>query len=96
MFTKSDIIDVLRTIIDPELGVDLWTLGLIYNIDIEEGILDIRMTFTSIGCPFGPRLVSEVREKTEAIKGVKKSNIQVVFDPPWQPPDEIRGMMGLF
>ena len=58
--TRDDVIAMIKTIIDPELYIDIWTLGLIYDIEILEDVLNIRMTFTSVACPAGPQLVGEI------------------------------------
>ena len=63
MPTKDEITEVIKTIIDPELFIDIWTLGLIYDIAIAEEKVDVKMTFTSMACPAGPQLVSQVKEK---------------------------------
>ncbi len=93
--TKEDVVDVLKTIYDPELYIDIWTLGLIYDIEIHEEILNIRMTFTSVACPAGPQLVGEIKERTKELPGVVSTNVEVVFDPPWEPSEELKGMMGI-
>ena len=64
IITKDDVAEVIKHIIDPELFIDIWTLGLIYGIDIkEDGSVFVTMTFTSIACPAGPELVDQVRQK---------------------------------
>ena len=96
MVTREDIVEQLKTVIDPELYIDVWTLGLIYDISIsEEGEVGIRMTFTSIACPAGPQLVEEVRSKVLKAAGVTKSTVEVVFVPPWEPSEELKAMLGI-
>ena len=85
----------LKTIFDPDLYIDIWTLGLIYDIKIEDDRLDIEMTFTSIACPSGPQLVEEVKTRTKAIPGVGETNVKVVFTPPWEPSEELKAMLGI-
>lgn len=80
---KQDIINVLKTVIDPEIGVNVVDLGLIYDIDINNYNVKIRMTLTTPMCPLGPIIVDNVRRAAESIKGVKKVDVEVVFDPPW-------------
>ncbi len=94
--TTQDVVRVLETIIDPELGIDLWTLGLIYDIDIGDEQINIRMTFTSIGCPAGAYLVREVRERTLEIPGIRRVDVEVVFDPPWEIPEDLKASLGLY
>ena len=94
--TKEDVINVLKTIIDPELFIDIWLLGLIYKIEFRENNeLYIQMTFTSVACPLAPIIVEEVRTKTMQLEGVANTVVEVVFDPPWQPSDELKAHMGL-
>jgi len=94
--TKEDVINVLKTVIDPELFIDVWFLGLIYKIEPREnGELYIQMTFTSVACPLAPMIMEEIRAKTMALPGVTKTVIEVVFDPPWVPSDELKAHLGL-
>lgn len=95
MATKDDVIEALKTIVDPELYIDIWTLGLIYDIQLENGKSDITMTFTSIACPAGPYLVQEIKEKLQALEGIEEVNVEVVFQPPWQPSEELKALMGI-
>ncbi len=92
---KEEVIEALKKVVDPELNIDIWTLKLIYNIDIKKDDVSIKMTFTSPFCPYGPMLLEDVKQKVKAIKAVKKVDIEVVFDPPWQPPDELKTMYGV-
>ena len=93
--TKDEIIEVLKTVEDPELFLDIWFLGLIYNIDIEESKVKIQMTLTSPMCPVGPQLIQEVKTKVGALPGVSEVELELVFSPPWEPNDEIKAMLGL-
>ena len=96
MPTRDQIIEALKTVEDPELFLDIWFLGLIYNITIDEaGPVDIEMTFTSPMCPAGPMLIEQVREKLKALAGVTEVRIKVVFEPAWQPSDEVKGLLGM-
>ncbi|RMF92539.1 MAG: metal-sulfur cluster assembly factor [Nitrospinota bacterium] len=95
MASRDEVIEALQQIYDPELLIDVWTLGLIYNLDIEDGTINIRMTFTSPMCPAGPMLLEEIKAKLGALEGVKDVNVEVVFTPPWQPSEELRSMLGI-
>ncbi len=95
MATREELIEVLKTVIDPELYLDIWTLGLIYDIKIEDTKCAIRMTFTSPACPAGPYLVQEVKEKTTSLEGVSETDVEVVFSPPWEPSEELKQLLGL-
>jgi len=93
--TKDEVISMMKTIIDPELYIDIWTLGLIYDIDIMEDILNIRMTFTSVACPAGPQLVGEIKEKAKELSGIRETNVEIVFQPQWQPSEELKALLGI-
>lgn len=93
--TKEQIIEVLKTIEDPELLLDIWFLGLIYSIEIEESVVKIEMTLTSPMCPVGPQLLAEVKNKVAAMPGVEYADVRLVFSPPWEPNDEIKAYLGL-
>ncbi|HMO02145.1 MAG TPA: metal-sulfur cluster assembly factor [Oligoflexia bacterium] len=97
MPNREQIIDILKTIEDPDLLLDIWFLGLIYEIEIDEqnNVVEITMTFTSPSCPAGPSLVSEIKEKVGALSGVKSVNVKITFDPPWQANDELKGLLGI-
>lgn len=94
MLSREQLIEVLKKCFDPELNLDVWTLGLIYDVKIEDARVDIRMTFTTPMCPYGPWLVNSVQEQVKQA-GVPTVNVEVVFDPPWQPSDEIKLMLGI-
>ncbi|MCL4137809.1 UNVERIFIED_CONTAM: hypothetical protein GTU68_028107 [Idotea baltica] len=87
--------EALKSIIDPELYIDIWTLGLIYDVEISEPTANIRMTFTSMACPAGPQLVDQVRKKVTEVDEIEEVEVEVVFDPPWEPSEELKGLMGL-
>lgn len=85
MVRKSDIENVFKTIPDPEIGVSLWDLGLIYEIgiDAKTGTIRILMTLTTIGCPLFDLIAGPIREEVGKLKGVKKIDIDLTFEPPW-------------
>lgn len=89
------IIDTMKNVQDPELGVDIWSLGLIYDIK-KNGKLDIVMTFTSPMCPYGPQIVSELKSGLKE-KGYKEDsiNINIVFNPLWEPSEELKEALGM-
>ncbi len=95
MPTKDDVISIIKEIIDPELFIDIWTLGLIYDIEVDGRNVDIKMTFTSVACPAGPELVGEVKSKLEASEDIDTASVEVVFDPPWQPSEDLKALMGI-
>lgn len=86
MITKKQIEVVLDTIPDPEIGISIVQLGLIYGIEIDKaGNVRILMTLTSIGCPLFDQIAGPIREELGKIKGVKKIDIDLTFEPPWSP-----------
>ena len=92
---NDQIIEAFNQVVDPELFIDIWTLGLIYHFELENETIKVKMTFTSIACPAGPQLVEEVRQKLLTLEGVKNVDVEVVFQPPWEPSEELKGLMGI-
>ncbi|MFC1646740.1 metal-sulfur cluster assembly factor [Patescibacteria group bacterium] len=86
MIKKSDIEKILKKIPDPELNISIWDLGLVYGIDIDKrGVVTVRMTLTSIGCPLFDLIQTPIVEKVGKLKGVKKVNVELTFEHPWSP-----------
>ena len=83
MNTKEKIIEEIRKIYDPELPVNIYELGLIYDIQIDQKKAKIKMTLTSPNCPVAESLPLEVKNKIAEIEGVKSSEVEMTFDPPW-------------
>ena len=96
---KETVISVLKTIYDPEIPVDIWTLHLIYGVDVDdEGNVKIVMTVTAPNCPVAETLPAEVRNRLQAIMGVKKVDVELTFDPVWSIDmlsDEAKAELGL-
>ena len=83
---KAQIIEILRTCYDPEIPVDIYELGLIYDVDVDAaGGARIQMTLTSPACPVAGSLPSEVESRIEAVDGVTNASVELVWDPPWTP-----------
>ena len=83
---KDNIIKNLHSVYDPEIPVDIYELGLIYNIKVRsKGNVNITMTLTSPNCPVAEILPEQVKKAVEKAKGVKKVDLKLVFDPPWTP-----------
>ena len=94
---KEEIIAVLKQCYDPEIPIDLWNLGLIYEIIIKENNINITMSLTTPGCTMGQYMADDIKAKLEQMQNVKKVTVEVVFDPPWQPEmmtDEGRQKLG--
>lgn len=81
---KEAIIQVIKTIFDPEIPVDIYELGLIYEINVaDDSSVEVVMTLTSPACPVAGSLPIEVEEKVAGVAGVKEATVELVFDPPW-------------
>lgn len=81
---RSAVIDVLRTMYDPEMPVNIYDLGLIYDVDVSaSGVVRIRMTLTSPACPVAEWLPIAVENRVRCVDGVNDASVQVVWDPPW-------------
>lgn len=89
MPTRDEILDALRAVIDPEIGLDLVELGLIYDVSVEAepdgAAVHILFSLTSPSCPVGPQLAAEMEEVTLALDGVTAAFPRLTFDPPWSP-----------
>ena len=81
---KDAIIEQIKTVLDPEIPVNIYELGLIYSVDVDDsGKVDIKMTLTTPMCPVADSMPLEVQEKTIQVEGVTDVDLQVVFDPMW-------------
>lgn len=95
MVSKEEVLDALRMVEDPELHLDIVTLELIREIFIENNLVKISMTLTTPACPYGPALLDAVRSAVEKLNGVEKAAVSVTFNPPWEPSEELKALMGL-
>ena len=91
---KEKVINILRKIKDPELDIDIYTLGLIYKLEVKNKEVKIDMTFTSPMCPYGMQLVNEVKIHLKK-QGFNEPKIQIVFDPLWEPSEELKEVLGI-
>lgn len=83
---RDQVVEALRTVFDPEIPVNIYELGLIYTVDVNEaGDVKIEMTLTSPNCPAAQSMPGEVEYKTRSIEGVGEVSVEVVWDPPWTP-----------
>ncbi len=84
--TEAEVVEVLKTIRDPELPISIWEMGLVYGIDVgADDEVTVRMTLTTPACPAAESLPPEVEEKVAAIHGVKACRVELVWEPPWTP-----------
>ena len=81
---EERIVDVLKTVYDPEIPVNIYDLGLIYKIDVQDdATVDLDMTFTAPSCPAADFILEDVRQKVDTLDGVKTCNVNLVFEPEW-------------
>lgn len=81
---EERIVDVLKTVYDPEIPVNIYDLGLIYKIDVQDdATVDLDMTFTAPSCPAADFILEDMRQKVDALDGVKTCNVNLVFEPEW-------------
>ena len=85
MVEKEQVIEVLKKVYDPEIQVDVWNLGLIYDISIDNRKIMILMTLTTPMCPYGPQLMDDIRRNVAAINGVGEVALELTFTPAWKP-----------
>jgi FeS assembly SUF system protein len=97
---ENGIVEALKTVFDPEIPVDIYELGLIYDIDIQEdGAVKIKMTLTAPGCPVAGSLPVDVKNKVESVPGVAAAEVELVWDPAWNPSmmsEAARLQLGMF
>ena len=81
---EEKVLEVLRTVYDPEIPVDIYSLGLVYKIDLaDDGALSVDMTLTAPNCPMADFILEDVRMKLEGVEGVTSVNVNIVFEPEW-------------
>ncbi len=82
---RDDVWEALENVIDPELGLDFVSLGLVYDVELEDKDVHITFTLTSPGCPIGPQVTEQMKEFVSEVEGVEKVFPKMVFSPPWSP-----------
>ena len=85
MIEKDDVVEVLKNCYDPEIPINIWDLGLIYDLKIEGGKVIVKMSLTAPGCAMCGMITDEVKAKLRTVKGVEEADVDLVFDPPWTP-----------
>jgi metal-sulfur cluster biosynthetic enzyme len=98
LLTEEIARNALRQVKDPELEMSIIELGLVYDVEIEEGAVRVRMTLTSPGCPAGPMITNDAYRVLRALDGVKDVNIDIVWEPYWTPEridPKVRALLGL-
>ena len=85
MPTREEVIDALRVVEDPELGMDIVELGLLYDVDVEGPNVHVDYTLTSMGCPVGPMIEQQIEAVVAEMPGVAEVEAELTWDPPWSP-----------
>ncbi len=99
MITESIVRAMLMDVIDPEMGVSIVDMGLIYKINIEDGLVKIDMTLTNAGCPLGPEIVADIKRVLKGLSGVTEVTVNIVWTPIWNPEmmsDEAKEMLSSY
>lgn len=81
---RDQVVEVLKTVYDPEIPVNIWDLGLVYDLTVSDAAVAIKMTLTALGCPIGPAIAAEIEEKVKAL-GAQTVTVDFVWSPPWTP-----------
>ena len=85
VLTEDDVLEALEEVIDPELGLDFVSLGLVYDVEIESSDVYVTFTLTTPACPIGPQVSEQMKEFVGDLPGVSSVHPKMVFDPPWSP-----------
>ena len=85
MPTKEEVLEVLRQVEDPELGMDVVDLGLVYDVEVEGARIKVIHSLTSMGCPAGPLIAGDMERAAREVEGVEEVDLELTFDPPWTP-----------
>ena len=98
MPTKDEVIDALRQVEDPELGMDIVDLGLLYDVEVLGQRVKVTHSLTSMGCPAGPMIQEDIHRVTSEIDGVEAVDVELTWDPPWSPErmsDDAKFILGI-
>ncbi|HEY4412511.1 MAG TPA: metal-sulfur cluster assembly factor [Gaiellaceae bacterium] len=85
MPTKEEVLEVLRQVEDPELGMDVVDLGLVYDVEVDGSKVKVLYSLTSMGCPAGPLISGDMERAAREVEGVEDVELELTFDPPWTP-----------
>lgn len=99
MLSQDAIYESLKQVYDPEVGINIVDMGLVYGLEIEDQKVGVTMTLTSPGCPAGPQILGQIDSALKALEGVEDVDIQVVWSPPWTPDmlsEDARDQLGIF
>lgn len=96
---KGRVMEALKNVHDPELGINIVDLGLVYGVEIEDQSVHITYTLTTMGCPIGPLIEAEMKQFLSGVEGVNEVNAEMVLRPPWTPEmmsEEAKAALGFF
>jgi metal-sulfur cluster biosynthetic enzyme len=85
MATREEVLEVLRQVEDPELGMDIVDLGLLYEVEVEASTAKVTYSLTSMGCPAGPLIAQDIDGAVRQVDGIENVELELTFDPPWTP-----------
>jgi metal-sulfur cluster biosynthetic enzyme len=85
MATRDEVMEVLRQVEDPELGMDIVDLGLVYEAEVEDSTAKVTYSLTSMGCPAGPLIAQDIEGAVRQVEGISEVELELTFDPPWTP-----------
>ena len=85
MPTENDLLEALRQVEDPELGMDVVDLGLVYDVEVDGPKVKVLYSLTSMGCPAGPLIAGDMERAASEVEGVEEVDLELTFDPPWTP-----------
>ena len=85
MPTKEEVVEALRQVEDPELGMDIVELGLMYDVEVDGPKVHVTYTLTSMGCPVGPMIQEQIQQVTAGVPGVEEVEAELTWNPPWSP-----------
>jgi len=83
--SKDDVVEMLRQVEDPELGMDIVDLGLLYDVEVDGPRVKVTYSLTSMGCPAGPLIAGDIDRAAREVEGVEEVDLELTFDPPWTP-----------
>ncbi len=83
MATEEQVTEALKNVYDPEIGINIVDLGLVYDLEVQDSSVNVDLTLTSMGCPAGPMIVQQIEEEIESVEGVEDVSVKIVWSPAW-------------
>ncbi len=97
--TRDQVLEALKVVIDPEIGINIVDIGLVYDVAVDDGEVGVTFTLTSMGCPIGPMIEQQIQQAVSLLPGVESVRSEMVFRPPWSPEmmsEEAKAALGYF